>query len=62
VTVPNSTPSLNIVVSPANGATGVAVNNAVTVTFSLSIQPSTLTTSIFTLTGRRNAGERQRNL
>ncbi|MCH8800403.1 MAG: Ig-like domain-containing protein [Chloroflexi bacterium] len=38
-------------ISPASGATGVAVNTDITVTFSEAMDPSTITTSSFTVTG-----------
>lgn len=37
--------------SPANGVTGVAVNSAISVTFSEAIDPSTVTTSTFQVAG-----------
>src|SRR5258708_14780690 len=37
--------------SPANGATGVVVNTAVSVGFSVVMAPATINTSTFTLTG-----------
>jgi hypothetical protein len=43
------TPTVTAVV-PASGATAVAINNALSATFSVAIDPTTLTTSTFTLT------------
>jgi len=38
-------------VTPAQGATGVAINTTVTATFSIPMSPASITTSTFTLTG-----------
>ena len=48
-TVPDSTPPTVTTTSPANNATGVAVNAAVTATFSENMSASTVTNSTFSL-------------
>lgn len=40
-----------ISVTPAQGATGISVNTAVTATFSMSMDPASISTSTFTVTG-----------
>jgi hypothetical protein len=40
-----------ISVTPAQGATGVVINTTVTATFSMAMNPASITTSTFTLTG-----------
>jgi hypothetical protein len=40
-----------ISVTPAQGATGVLINTTVTATFSMAMNPASITTSTFTLTG-----------
>ncbi len=47
-------PTVNTTV-PANGATGVNINNALTATFSVPMNSSTITASTFTLTGPGNS-------
>jgi O-glycosyl hydrolase len=42
-------------IAPASGATGVAVNSALTATFSMSMNSATITSSTFTLTGPGSA-------
>lgn len=47
----NTTPPLAGAVSPANGATGVPVNQVLTATFSEPMNPASINVSTFTLTG-----------
>lgn len=49
--VPDTTPPTVSSTSPANNATGVAVNTAITATFSETMTASTITTATFTLSG-----------
>jgi len=48
---PDVTPPTVILTVPADAATGVAINSAVTATFSESMDPLTITTTTFTLEG-----------
>ena len=46
---PDLTPPLVLSTSPANAATGIAINSALTATFSEAMKPATVTTTEFTL-------------
>ena len=48
---PDTTPPTVIAAAPANGATGVPFNQAITATFSEAMDPTTLNNTSFTLTG-----------
>jgi hypothetical protein len=50
-TVPAPTPPTVISTMPVNGATGVAINQALAATFSVAMNPATINASTFTLTG-----------
>ena len=50
-TAPDTTPPQLVSTSPANTATNVAINSAVSGTFSEAMNPLTISTSTFTLTG-----------
>jgi len=52
----NAAPPLVGTTTPANGATGIPINQALTAAFSEPINPATLNASTFTLTGPGNAG------
>src|SRR5207237_10439060 len=47
--VPDTTPPTVASTSPANGATGVAINSPITATFSEAIQSSTVSSTTFTV-------------
>nr|MDQ2732049.1 Ig-like domain-containing protein [Armatimonadota bacterium] len=49
--IPDTTKPTVIATIPTNGATGVPFNQAVSATFSKSMDPTTITTATFTLTG-----------
>jgi hypothetical protein len=53
VTVPaaDSTAPLVLITTPVNGATGVALNSALSATFSKAINPATLTSTTFSVSG-----------
>ena len=51
ITVPAPTPPTVISAVPANGATGVPINQALTATFSEAMNPATINGATFTLTG-----------
>ena len=54
-TGPDTTPPVVSSTAPVNGATGVAVNSTVAVTFNESIDPATVTTATFELRNPANA-------
>lgn len=51
-TLPAPTPPTVISTVPANGASGVATNQAISATFSVAMDPATITSSTFTLSGQ----------
>jgi len=51
ITVPAPTPPTVISAVPANGATGVPINQALSATFSEAMNPATINSTIFTLAG-----------
>jgi hypothetical protein len=50
-TLPAPTPPTVISIVPLNGATGVPINQALSATFSVAMEPATISSTTFTLTG-----------